>query len=358
MNTLDEKLKFTMEYGGESICFLDLKISIMGNQLFTTVYSKPTDSHLYLQADSCHRKISINGIQKGVALRLRIICSTDEEYQEKAKLYMAYLVARQHDPVIVKKTFDDTSMLSKNEARRKKNAESKKKVFFATKYNPRGPNINAIVGKYMPLISNCPALKNVFCKNSVVVAHKREKNLKDLLVRGDPYAIKSDLLDKDSNGYKRCKNKCDSCDNFVQETDHITCRATGKIYKIRRNITCSTPNIIYCAYCLKCKWQGVGSTIRWKPRLSNYKSHINKKVNSCEIVKHFIDVCKDEQTPTSNIRFILHDSLNNTDNLSSEEIDNLLLKKEQFWIGTLLTQHQGLNNTHDWNRKTRWEKPK
>ena len=81
-------------------------------------------------------------------------------------------------------------------------------------------------------------------------------------------------------------------------------------------------------------------------------------MNSCEIVKHFTDVCKDETNPTCNIRFILHDSLNNTDNLSSEEIDNLLLKKEQFWIGTLLTQHQGLNNTHDWNRKTRWEKAK
>ena len=45
LNTLDEKLKFTMEIGGNSICFLDLKISIQNNRLEITVYNKPTDSH-------------------------------------------------------------------------------------------------------------------------------------------------------------------------------------------------------------------------------------------------------------------------------------------------------------------------
>ena len=29
-----------------------------------------------------------------------------------------------------------------------------------------------------------------------------------------------------------------------------------------------------------------------------------------------------------------------------------------FWIGSLITQHKGLNSTHDWNRNKRIEKPK
>ena len=44
-----------MEIGGNSICFLDLKIYIQKNYLETTVYSKPTDTHLYLEASSCHK---------------------------------------------------------------------------------------------------------------------------------------------------------------------------------------------------------------------------------------------------------------------------------------------------------------
>ena len=39
INTLDERLKFTMEIGGDTLAFLDLLISIIGNKLFTTVYS-------------------------------------------------------------------------------------------------------------------------------------------------------------------------------------------------------------------------------------------------------------------------------------------------------------------------------
>ena len=50
LNTLDEKLKFTVESGGNSIFFLDLKVSIQSNRLKITVYSKPTDSQLYLEA--------------------------------------------------------------------------------------------------------------------------------------------------------------------------------------------------------------------------------------------------------------------------------------------------------------------
>ena len=86
INTLNPDLKFTMEIGNQSICFLDLRISVVGKKLTITVYSKPTDSHLYLHADSCHNKSSIKVIQKGVALRLRRICSSDNDYTAKSIL--------------------------------------------------------------------------------------------------------------------------------------------------------------------------------------------------------------------------------------------------------------------------------
>ena len=99
VNSLDENLDFKIEpeillCDGTSVTFLDLKISIVNNQLFTTVYSKDTDSHLYLHGTSCHIKSSVNGIPKGVSLRLRRLCSTDDEYEVKSREYMAYLVSR------------------------------------------------------------------------------------------------------------------------------------------------------------------------------------------------------------------------------------------------------------------------
>ena len=87
----------------------------------TTVYSKPTESHLYLHSKSCHKPSSINGIPKGVALCLRRICSTTQVYKNKAKEYSSHLVARGHNTQTVKSTFDKIEQVSRSVARKKKN---------------------------------------------------------------------------------------------------------------------------------------------------------------------------------------------------------------------------------------------
>ena len=94
LNSIDSNLQFTIEVGGNELCFLDLKLTLKDNKIHTTVYSKPTDSHLYLQADSCHHSPSI--LQKAVDLRLRRICSTDEEFNNKSNGYKAYLICSGH----------------------------------------------------------------------------------------------------------------------------------------------------------------------------------------------------------------------------------------------------------------------
>ena len=70
-------------------------------------------------------------------------------------------------------------------------------------------------------------------------------------------------------------------------------------------------------------------------------------------------VCSDTDDPSRNIRFIITtDQLNNTNSLSPNKIDDLLLRKERFWISTLVTIHKGLTSTRDWNRKRRTERPR
>ena len=353
LNTLDPYLKFTIEVGGKLIRYLDLLIGIHEGCLITTVYSKPTDSHLYLQAESCHPEASIKGIQKGVALRLRRICSTIEEFDTKSKEYSAYLVARGHNPYTVQSAFDEVRGKSITQARAKVERERKDKVIFVTKHNPLGPNVRGIIKKHSHILENSVAAKRVF-PNGIMLASRREQNLKELLTRADPYSIKTDLTgDLKGRGYKRCPHGCDSCIGFVMETDRVTSSATGKTFLIRRSFTCDSKNVIYCAICTKCLKQGVGSTVYWKPRLSNYKSHINKGHKTCGIVKHFLEDCVDEDDPCGHLIFFIIDGLNNVDNLNSEQIDDLLLQKEKFWIGALLTQHSGMNTSHDWNRTRR-----
>ena len=282
---------------------------------------------------------------------MRRICSSLEEYDLKAKEYSAYLVARGHNPVDVQSAFENARGKSIPEAREKvqRNVSNKKKIFI-TKYNPLGPNVRGIIKKHSHILEQSAAAKAVF-PEGIMVASKRERNLKELLSRADPYSIKCDLTENLSGkGYKRCQNDCDSCKCFVMETDKITSTATGKSYWIRRDFSCNSRYIIYCAMCTKCRKQGIGSTFVWKPRLSNYKSHIKHGIDTCGIVKHFIEECVDHEDPCGNLIFFIIDGLNNTDGLSTEQIDDLLLQKEKFWIGTLVTMHKGMNLSHDWNR--------
>ena len=100
------------------------------------VYSKPTDSHPYLQADSCHHLPSVLGIQKGVALRLHRICSTDEKFNSKAKEYKAYLIGRGYKLKNVEKSFNDALNMSwqQSHIKKTKSTNSKNKIAFCSKH--------------------------------------------------------------------------------------------------------------------------------------------------------------------------------------------------------------------------------
>ena len=78
----------------------------------------------------------------------------------------------------------------------------------------------------------------------------------------------------------------------------------------------------------------------------------------CQIATHFIDECCDEEIPFKYLAFVIIHMINNTSDLTRNQIEDLLLEKEKFWIGTLVTQHQGLNSTRDWNRSKQTKREK
>ena len=244
--------------------------------------------------------------------------------------------------------------IGRSDARRKRQkVDGQKKLRFFSEYNPRSPNIREIIKKHEHFIREHEFLKNVFPPGWFQVVHRRGQNLKELVLRADPYAMNPQPL----GSYTKC-SRCDSCKNFVSGQTKIKAFATGRTFEIRKEMNCETPNVIYMVECLKCGKQGVGSTVKWKPRLSNYKSHIKNKRNTCRTVKHFIEDCRDNANPCGHIKFHILDCLDNVGDLSIEAVDALLLEKEKFWIRNFVAVHKGMNSHHDLNRKTRTEKEK
>lgn len=243
---------------------------------------------------------------------------------------------------------------TRQEARIKKVPNKEKRHRFVTEFNPSAPNISEILKKHDHLIRGHEKLDKIFPKKSFQVVNRRTKNLQELILRADPYSIS---FNETNCRYDKC-GQCDSCINFVVGNNFIKSTATGKVFQLRKNLDCSSRNVVYVAECKNCKMQGVGSTTAWKPRLRNYKSHINNGHDTCRIVKHFREVCINNASPVEYLNFHIIDAVNNTEGLSSVRIDELLLNKEKRWIRNLVTCHKGMNSTHDLNRTKRNEREK
>ena len=59
-------------------------------------------------------------------------------------------------------------MLSRSDARKRKERKEKLLTVFNTSFNLRGPNVAQIINKHLLLINNHPKLKKLFPKGSVL----------------------------------------------------------------------------------------------------------------------------------------------------------------------------------------------
>eukprot|EP00111_Clytia_hemisphaerica_P014752 TCONS_00043472-protein len=83
------KMKSTIQYethqSTDSVNFLDVEVRFRDSTIQTSVYSKATDAHLYLNAKSCHPNHVIRNIPKGQFIRIRRICTNVADYINHGK---------------------------------------------------------------------------------------------------------------------------------------------------------------------------------------------------------------------------------------------------------------------------------
>ena len=84
------------------------------------MFAKDTDSFTYVFPSTCFPKNNIENIPKGVALRLRRICDSDEKFEKHSAEYQNYLIAKDYKPGKAKKQFSVIKKLTREEARKPK----------------------------------------------------------------------------------------------------------------------------------------------------------------------------------------------------------------------------------------------
>ena len=153
-----------------------------------------------------------------------------------------------------------------------------------TTYNPGFTGLKRVVTKNWDLLGKSCTTRSIHQK-PVLAAFRRQKNLKDLLVRA---RLPQLLQPKEPNSNVCLRpNTCRYCPKLNTE-GRILCSASGRTCMSGYNVCCTSSNLIYCITCKQCGIQYVGQTKNeLKIRLLAHFLKISKNDAESEIARHF-----------------------------------------------------------------------
>ena len=108
-------IKFEVNQSTVATNFLDVTIALKNNKLQTTLYSKPTDAHLYLNKSSNHPKHVTRNLPKGQFIRIRRICSETTEYIRNCNILSKYLLKRGYSEKLLQGTMKEVLAMKRED---------------------------------------------------------------------------------------------------------------------------------------------------------------------------------------------------------------------------------------------------
>ncbi len=323
LNNTHPTIKFTSEHSKERITFLDVSVSKdPDGSLHSDLYCKPTDMHQYLLPSSCHPPHICKNIPYSQALRLRRICSSDADFQYRCSELADHLRNRNYKNKIITNQIAKAADIPRAQTLVYKDKDkSNKRVPLVTTYHPQLPKLGSIVNKHMPTLHLSPKLRDAISEPPVI-AYRRPKNLRDLLVSA---RLKPAATDTHHDTVcTPCNKPCKAC-NYVTNTNSFQSIITQHTFKILQNITCSTTHLIYLISCSRCGIQYVGETKNaLRTRLYGHLSDIRTKKDKA-VSNHF-------NSPNHSMEDLTITGIDASQKLSDH---NSRLKKETFWISQL-----------------------
>ena len=110
LNSSHETITFSREVSPSKINLLDVTVLLHNNSIATDLHVKSTDTHQYLLSSSCHPNHMKKSIPYSLALRIRRIFSTDDNFKQRTNELLEFLCQRGHKRDYVKTQITKLSM--------------------------------------------------------------------------------------------------------------------------------------------------------------------------------------------------------------------------------------------------------
>jgi hypothetical protein len=358
-NNFHKTIKFTTEFSTEGVSFLDTQVKLdINGKVYTTLYTKPTDTHNYLLPTSSHPHHCVTNTPYSQFLRLRRNCHHDKDFLKEVGLMAHHYIQRGYNEnkvinqAVQALKKDRATLLNPPAKSNKNNSKISQTVRFITTYNPRVQMIYNIICKHWYILEANPQCRQVF-KDKPQVVFRRAKSLKDHLVRAKvDYSNKPKntiqtflgLPEKHGRAKFSCHRfPCKYCKTFPNTGGNFTATTTSRGYLFKAEQNCCATNVIYCITCKKCKKQYVGETLRqFRERL---REHFYSVLNFDPIKSKNMPVARHFNSPNHTVADfqcqIIEIILKNP---KLPETTRFRKGREMFWIHKLRTiSPEGIN---------------
>ena len=337
INEVHPTIKLDYEYSRTKIHFLDTTVSVSGNRLGTTLYTKPTDRKAYLHARSYHPKSTKEAIAYSQAARLRRICTDKDDFQELADKLKKDLINRGYQREKVTEEINRAGNLDRNGLLTYKERVVNEQTPLIVTYNRKLPNLKRIIDNTWETLHINPTEKEKFVKKPLL-CFRRNRNLRDIL--GQTKISQNKVVRKKQPTRGRCapcRSRPDTkCCRHVISTSHFTNQTGDKRFEIRHKVGCKTRNAIYLGFCIKCNKKQYVGKVETQGTNKQINKHRNdtKKSDSIGVDKHFLEPNHDFDR---DFKLIVIEEITQR-NMTKDQIRQTLLRREDFWIlklGTL-----------------------
>lgn len=270
LNQYSDSINLTATLSSDSIDFLDTT-TFKGPHFTDTlkldirVFFKETDSHSLLYKSSYHPKHTFAGLVKSQLLRFKRICTRQEDFKVAVKTLFPSLLNRGYTATILRRAL---------------------RTFEEAKPICVDPILAIVVTYSEANVSFVQKLKNNFIRSGgeaflkdyrLIAAYRRNKNLRDFLVRSKLRPLNP--------------SKSRKLDSFYRRYKTVQNNVTKEVFKTQVDTNVHTKNCIYLIRCLKCSLQYVGET--GNTLLVRFTQHrynvINQKNLHNPLVKHFVE---------------------------------------------------------------------
>ena len=148
------------------VVFMDLRLTIEGRHIKSSLYAKPMALHLYLPPHSCHAPGVLSGLVFGNVLRIHQLCSDAKDVTKELKLFFHRLLDRGYQSHQLTPLFQQAmdnaeaylrrTALDHLRAQSKKEMANRRRVFLHLPYHPSNPSSKTIQKLWAKRVANPP----------------------------------------------------------------------------------------------------------------------------------------------------------------------------------------------------------